>query len=75
MLNQINNERREVQRNIYQILYNNAEKIYRSFYLIVFLDTCKAYKLIPKGLKLKKNAYVMDQLEQLKNEWNEKKVI
>ena len=37
-------------KNTAQQLFNISEDIYKSFYHIVFLEVCRAYQIIPRGL-------------------------
>ena len=37
-------------KNTAQQLFNISEDIYKSFYHIVFLEGCRAYQIIPRGL-------------------------
>ena len=37
-----------------KVCYKKSEQIYKCFYHIVFLEICKSFQLMPKGLEAKK---------------------
>ena len=36
-------------------MFKTCENAYKIFYHIIFLEICKSYKIIPKGLYVKKD--------------------
>ena len=49
-------------KNTAQQLFNISEDIYKSFYRIVFLEVCRAYKIIPDGLFISKKPCTGNQV-------------
>ena len=42
------------QKSILQQLFTLAENIYKSFYLVIFIEVCKSYQIVPDGLYVEK---------------------
>ena len=64
LLNMEKNCRRELQQ-----LIKLAEKIYKSFYHIIFLETCKSFNLVPKGLRIKKQPCIGNRSNSFTSIW------
>ena len=64
LLNMEKNCRRELQQ-----LIKLAEKIYKSFYHIIFLETCKSFNLVPKGLQIKKQPCIGNRSNSFTSIW------
>ena len=47
-----------------------VELIYKRFYHIVFLETCKSFDLMPKGLEAKKSFCVGGTSESFEKKWD-----
>ena len=52
-----------------QLFYNLAEKIYSAFFHIIFLEACKSYGFVPKGLKIKKQPCIGRQSSNFSVNW------
>ena len=50
-------------------LFKKSESIYKSFYHIVFLEICKSFGLLSKGLVSKKSFRIGDPSEDFMEEW------
>ena len=49
--------------------FKNSERILKTFFHIVFLEICKLFELIPKGLSTKKRLCFGKPSEELEKEW------
>ena len=56
-------------KNTAQQLFNISEDIYKSFYHIVFLEVCRAYKIIPDGLFISKKPCIGKPSGRFLNSW------
>ena len=56
-------------KNTAQQLLNILEDIYKSFYHIVFLKVCRAYKIIPDGLFISKNPCLGKPSDRFLDSW------
>ena len=45
-------------------MFRTCEIAYKVFYDIIFLEICKSYKIVPKGLYVKKDYFVNDYFER-----------
>ena len=50
-------------------LFKKSESIYKSFYQIVFLEICKLFGLLPKGLVSKKTFCIVHHSKEFTEEW------
>ena len=50
--------------------FKKAELIYKRFYHIVFLEICKSFNLMPKGLEAKKRYCVGGTSENFEQKWD-----
>ena len=49
--------------------FKNSERIFKTFFHIVFLEICTSFELLPKGLLTKKRLCFGKQSEELEKEW------
>ena len=49
--------------------FKNSERIFKTFFHIVFLEICTSFELLPKGLSTKKRLCFGKQSEELEKEW------
>ena len=49
--------------------FKNSEIIFKTFFHIVFLEICKSFELLPKGLSTKERLCFGEPSEGLKKEW------
>ena len=49
--------------------FKNSERIFKTSFHIVFLEVCKSFELIPKGLSTKKRLCFEKPSEELEKEW------
>ena len=56
-------------KNTAQQLFNISEDIYKSFHHIVFLEVCRAYKIIPDGLFISKKPCIGKPSDRFLNSW------
>ena len=52
------------------VCYKKSEQIYKSFYHIVFLEICKSFQLMPKGLEEKKKYCVGGTSKYFEKKWD-----
>ena len=53
-------------------MFKTCENAYKIFYHIIFLEICKSYKIVPKGLCVKKDYYIGNRsMEFCDNWWKE----
>ena len=50
-------------------LFKKLESIYKSFHHIVFLEICKSFGLLPKGLVSKKSFCIRHPSKEFTEEW------
>ena len=50
--------------------FKKSEAIYKTFYHIVFLEICKSFQLMPKGLVARKRFCVGGTLEEFQKKWD-----
>ena len=50
-------------------LFKKSESIYKSFYHIMFLENCKSFGLLPKGLVSKKGFCIGHPSKEFTEEW------
>ena len=55
--------------NYMKICLKNSERIFKTFFHIVFLEICKSFELLPKGLPTKKRLCFGKLSEELEKEW------
>ena len=54
-------------------MFKTCENAYKIFYHTIFLEICKSYKIVPKGLYVKKNYCIGNpSTEFFDNWWKEK---
>ena len=54
-------------------MFKTCENAYKIFYHIIFLEICKSYKIVPKGLHVKKDYCIGNpSTEFCDNWWKEK---
>ena len=53
----------------FQVLYNTGERIIKQFYKVIFLETCFYFRVIPKGLRIKKHSQSINA-EKVQEKWN-----
>ena len=49
--------------------FKNSERIFKTFFHIVFLEICKSFELLPKGLSTKKRLCFGKRSEELEKGW------
>ena len=49
--------------------FKKSEAIYKTFYHIVFLEICKSFQLMPKGLVVRKNFCVGGTSKEFQQKW------
>ena len=49
--------------------FKNSERVFKTFFHIVFLEICELFELLPKGLSTKKRLCFGMQSEELEKEW------
>ena len=59
----------EMFENYKKTCFNNSERIFKTFFNIVFLEICKSFELLPKGLSTKKRLCFGKPSEELEKEW------
>ena len=47
---------------------------YKTFYHIIFLEICKSYKIVPKGLYVKKDHCIGNPSTEFCNSWHKEKL-
>ena len=50
--------------------FKKSEAIYKTFYHIVFLEICKSFQLIPKGLVTRKKFCVSETSKEFQEKWD-----
>ena len=56
--------------NYVKVCFKKAELIYKRFYHIVFLEICKSFNLISKGLEVKKSFCLGGTSENFEKKWD-----
>ena len=59
----------EICMNYKKTCFKNSERIFKTFFHIVFLEICKSFELLPKGLSTKKRLCFGKPSEELEKEW------
>ena len=59
----------EMYMNYKKTCYKNSERIFKMFFQIVFLEICKSFELLLKGLSTKKRLCFGKPSEELEKEW------
>ena len=55
-------------------MFRTCENAYKLFYYIVFLEICKSYKIVPKGLYVKKDYCIGSPSTEFCNNWRKEKL-
>ena len=50
-------------------MFKTCENAYKTFYHIIFLEICKSYKIVPKGLYEKKDHCIGNPSTEFCNSW------
>ena len=53
-----------------KVCFKKTELIYKRFYLIVFLEICKPFNFMPKGLEAMKKFFVGGTFENFEKKWD-----
>ena len=55
-------------------MFNTCQNAYKTFYHIIFLEICKSYKIVPKGLYVKKDHCIANPSTEFCNNWHKEKL-
>ena len=55
-------------------MFKTCENAYKIFYHIIFLEICKSYKIVPKGLYVKKDYCIGNPSMEFCNNWHKEKL-
>ena len=55
-------------------MFKTCENVYKTFYHIIFLEICISYKIVPKGLYVKKDHCIGNPSTEFCNSWHKEKL-
>ena len=55
-------------------MFKTSENAYKTFYQIIFLEIFKSYKIVPKGLYVKKDHCIGNPSTEFCNSWHKEKL-
>ena len=55
-------------------MFKTCESAYKTFYHIIFLEICKSYEIVPKGLYVKKDHCIGNPWTEFCNRWHKEKL-
>ena len=55
-------------------MFRTCENGYKIFYHIIFLEICKSYKIVPKGLYVKKDYCIGNPSMEFCDNWRKEKL-